>query len=271
VLIVDDHSRRIVDLNCDMGEGMPTDEQIYPFISSANIACGGHAGTADTMRRSVDLALQCGVAIGAHPSYPDKAGFGRTDILESAPGAADKPFSFDTLPATLTDQIETLRHICRQAGATLHHVKPHGALYNRAANDPAVSSIIAQAVAAIDPCLMIYGLSGSKTGPAAENAGLRYVNEVFADRTYQPDGGLTPRTAPNALIHDPITLLSQALTLVKHQQTRALNGAIILIRAETICLHGDGDDAATFASILRTTLERNGITIAAPHSTPPAL
>lgn len=254
----------LTDLNCDMGEGMPTDEQIYPFISSANIACGGHAGDTDTMRRSVDLALRHGVAIGAHPSYPDKSGFGRSDILESAPGAGDKPFSFHSLPDMLIAQIEALRHICRQAGAALHHVKPHGALYNRAAKDPFVSTVIAQAVAAIDPSIMIYGLSGSLTGPAAAKAGLGFASEVFADRTYQPDGSLTPRTAPNALIHDPMTMLSQALSLIKRQQTRALNGAIISIRAETICLHGDGDNAVTFASILRSELQRNGITISAP-------
>jgi UPF0271 protein len=247
-----------------MGEGMPTDQAIYPFISSANIACGGHAGDPDTMRRSVELALQNGVAVGAHPSYPDRAGFGRTDILETQPGAGDQPLPFNALLSNLTAQIAALQSICREMGTRLHHVKPHGALYNRAARDPAVCAITCDAVAAIDPSLKIYGLSGSLTREAAATAGLRFVNEVFADRTYRPDGSLTPRTEPNALIHDPATMMFQVLSMVKRQQVRTTTGTIIPIGAETICLHGDGDHAVKFARILRGELERIGITIAAP-------
>jgi len=140
-----------VDLNCDMGEGMPTDGSIFPFISSANIACGGHAGGPETMRRSVELALQNGVAAGAHPSYPDRDGFGRNDILESQPGAGDKALPFHTLLSMLTAQIGALQSICREMGTRLHHVKPHGALYNRAARDPAVSRIICAAVSPVRP------------------------------------------------------------------------------------------------------------------------
>jgi 5-oxoprolinase (ATP-hydrolysing) subunit A len=254
----------IVDLNCDMGEGMCTDEALFPLISSANIACGGHAGDTDTMRRGVELALLHGVAIGAHPSFPDPAGFGRTDILESRPGVGDKPFPFDALASTLMVQISTLGSICREFGVHLHHVKPHGALYNRAAGDPAVSTIVCQTVAAIDPSLIIYGLSGSETRAAAATAGLRFVDEVFADRTYRPDGSLTPRTEPHALIHDPVTMLSQVLTMVRHRQVRAISGTLIPIRTDSICLHGDGDHAVKFATILRGELERNGIQVAAP-------
>jgi UPF0271 protein len=247
-----------------MGEGMPTDEAIYPFISSANIACGGHAGDPDTKRRGVELTLQNGVAIGAHPSYPDRAGFGRTDILETQPGAGDRPLPFGALLSILTEQIAALQSICIEMGTRLHHVKPHGALYNRAARDPAVSAITCDAIAAIDPSLKIYGLSGSLTRAAAATAGLRFVNEVFADRTFRLDGSLTPRTEPNALIHDPATMMFQVLSMVKHQQVRITSGTIIAISAETICLHGDGDQAVKFASIIRGELDRHQITVAVP-------
>ena len=247
-----------------MGEGMPTDEAIYPFISSANIACGGHAGDPDTMRRGVELAFQNGVAVGAHPSYPDRAGFGRTDILETQPGAGDRPLPFGALLSILTEQIAALQSICIEMGTRLHHVKPHGALYNRAAGDPAVSAITCDAIAAIDPSLKIYGLSGSLTRAAAATAGLRFVNEVFADRTFRPDGSLTPRTEPNALIHDPATMMFQVLSMVKHQQVRTTSGTIIAISAETICLHGDGDQAVKFASIIRGELDRHQIIVAVP-------
>jgi UPF0271 protein len=260
VLTIDPHHLSTIDLNCDMGEGMSTDDEIFPFISSANIACGGHAGDSGTMRRSVQLALQSGVAIGAHPSYPDRAGFGRTDMLEPRPDAV----RLGTLLSDLTTQIAALYAVCQEMGARLHHVKAHGALYNRAARDPAVSRIICEAVIAIDPSIIIYGLSGGETLPAAGAAGLRFVNEVFADRTYRPDGSLTPRSEPFALIRDPATMLNQVLTMILRHQVRTPNGAIVPIAAETICLHGDGDDPIKFASIIRSALERHGITVAAP-------
>jgi UPF0271 protein len=238
-----------------MGEGMPSDEAIFPFISSANIACGGHTGDTDSMRRSVELALQSGVAIGAHPSYPDRAGFGRSDVPESR---------IATLLSDLTTQIAALQDICQKMGTRLHHVKPHGALYNRAARDPAISSIVCGAVIAIDPTLIIYGLSGSRTRQAAEAAGLRFVSEVLADRTYRPDGSLTPRSEPDALIRDPATMLNQALTMIRRHQVKAVGGAIIPITAETICLHGDGDDPVKFASIIRSALDHDEIIVAAP-------
>jgi UPF0271 protein len=249
-----------IDLNCDMGEGMPTDHAIYPLVSSANIACGGHAGDADTMRRSVEQALQYGVAIGAHPSYPDRAGFGRTDTLGPQPGVPE----LAGLLASLEKQIAALQSICQELGARLHHVKPHGALYNRAAGDPSVSAIVCKAIAAVDPTLIIYGLSGSQTRLAAEAAGLRFINEVFADRTYQPDGSLTPRSEPFALIHDPATMLNQVLTMLRRQQVRTATGVTIPITAETICLHGDGDDPVKFASIIRASLQQHEIAVAAP-------
>jgi 5-oxoprolinase (ATP-hydrolysing) subunit A len=244
-----------VDLNCDMGEGMAADHALYPLISSANIACGGHAGDPDTMRRSVELALQNGVAIGAHPSYPDREGFGRTDLPESRLGA---------LLTDLITQIAALRDICLELGGRLHHVKPHGALYNRAATDARISMLICEAVHAVDPSIIIYGLSGSETRLAAAAAGLRFVNEVFADRTYRADGRLTPRSEPFALIHDPVTMLNQVLTMIRRGEVKSVEGAVIPISAETICLHGDGDDPVKFASIIRSALDSNEIIVAAP-------
>ena len=161
-------------------------------------------------------------------------------------------------------QIAALRDICHESGARLHHVKPHGALYNRAATDPVVSTIICDAVRAIDPSLIIYGLSGSETGKAAAAAGLRFVNEVFADRTYCADGTLTPRSEPYALIHDPVTMLNQVLTMIRSRQVKSIEGAVIPITAETICLHGDGADPVKFASIIRSAMDSNEIIVAAP-------
>jgi UPF0271 protein len=264
VLTIDAHPPFSIDLNCDMGEGMPTDPLIYPMISSANIACGGHAGDIDTMRRSVELALQHDVAIGAHPSYPDKAGFGRSDILESRPGSADKPYPFNVLFDHLASQIAALISVCKEFGARLHHVKPHGALYNRAAKDPAVSKIICESISATDRSIIIYGLSGSLTSGIATTAGLRFVHEVFADRTYRSDGSLTPRSEPFSLIHDPATMLNQVLTMVRHGQVRTITGLPIPIAAESICLHGDGEDAVKFASIIRSALRQHEIAVHAP-------
>lgn len=247
-----------------MGEGMPTDASIYPLISSANIACGGHAGDPRTMRSSVRLALQFGVAIGAHPSYPERKDFGRTDILESHPGMGDRSFPFSALASHLKAQINGLQSVCEAAGTRLHHVKPHGALYNRAAKDARVSTIICETIAAIDPTIIIYGLSGSLTRGAAAASGLRFVNEVFADRTYRSDGTLTPRGEVNALIHDPAAMLEQVLLMVQQKKVLSSSGSSVPILAESVCLHGDGEHAVTFASTIRKELERHHITIAAP-------
>jgi UPF0271 protein len=244
-----------------MGEGMDTDAAIFPFISSANIACGGHAGDAGTMRQTVALALQHGVAIGAHPSYPDRAGFGRTDILESSLGKGDRPLRLDDLAGVLTGQLEQLQKIAEETGARLHHVKPHGALYNRAAKDAVVSGIICRVIKNFDPSLLLYGLSGSEMQRQATAFGLRFVSEVFADRTYQPDGSLTPRTAPHALIDQPETMVRQVLMMVREGKVRTGGGIDVPIAADTICLHGDGDHAVEFAVRIHGELERNGIAV----------
>ena len=244
-----------------MGEGMDTDAAIFPFISSANIACGGHAGDAGTMRQTVTLALQHGVAIGAHPSYPDRAGFGRTDGLESSPGKGDRPLRLEDLAGMLTDQLEQLQKIAEETGARLHHVKPHGALYNRAAKDVMVSGIICRVIKSFDPSLLLYGLSGSEMQRQATVFGLGFVSEVFADRTYQPDGSLTPRTAPDALIDDPAKMVQQVLMMVMEGRVIARGGVEVPISPDTICLHGDGEHAVEFAVRIRGELERNGIAV----------
>jgi UPF0271 protein len=247
-----------------MGEGMATDEAIFPFISSANIACGGHAGDTDSMRRSVGLALQYKVAIGAHPSYPDRTGFGRTDILETMPGRGDRTLRLSDLAQILADQLGQLQAICREAGTRLHHVKLHGALYNRAAKDHAVSEIICRVVAEADSSLLLYGLSGSGMRLQAVAAGLNFVSEVFADRTYLADGSLTPRTEPDALIHDSAFMTRQVLMMVNERRVRASDGTIVPIAADTICLHGDGEHAVEFAEAIRDSLDRHGMTVASP-------
>lgn len=245
-----------IDLNCDTGEGMDSDASIFPFISSANIACGGHAGDEDTMRRTVALALEHGVAVGVHPSYPDRENFGRIDIL-------GKTLGIDDLEGVLLEQLQRLQDICRAAGTRIRHVKPHGALYNRAAKDAVVASVITRAIAAFDPSMLLYGLSGSAMRRAADAAGIRFVSEVFADRTYQPDGSLTPRSQPDALIGDPRQAVEQVLRMTRQGNVMTFLGPVS-ISVETICLHGDGPHAVQFAGLIREALDAAGIRVAAP-------
>ncbi len=247
-----------------MGEGMSTDEAIFPFISSANIACGGHTGDIDTMRRTVELSLQHGVAIGAHPSYPDQVGFGRTDILETAPGKGDRRLQYSGLTDLFMDQLLRLQKICIESGTRLRHVKPHGALYNRAAKDAAVSEIICKAILAFDPLLLLYGLSGSEMKRQADAFGLAFVSEVFADRTYRADGSLTPRTEPFALIVDPAEATRQVIRMVREGRVVTGDGIDISIVADTVCLHGDGSHAEIFARQIREALFQNGISVSRP-------
>lgn len=246
-----------IDFNCDMGEGMSSDEDILPFVSSVNIACGFHAGDMDTMRRTVGLALKYDVAIGAHPSYPDKENFGRTDCW----GVSVDP---GNLAGIITDQLGLLQKICEQSGARIHHVKPHGALYNRAARDRVVSNIIGQAILAFDPMLILYGLSGSEMKYAADRCGLHFINEVFADRTYQEDGSLTPRTLPGALIDNPAAAAAQVLTMIEEGIVVSLSGKKIRLTAETLCIHGDSKEAARFALMIHSMLTKRGVFVRPP-------
>jgi 5-oxoprolinase (ATP-hydrolysing) subunit A len=242
-----------IDLNCDMGEGIGNDEQIMPFISSANIACGYHAGDDDIMKRTIELALQYNVAIGAHPSFNDRQNFGRTEIELSETALYD----------LITTQVALLQKIAAASGTRLHHVKPHGALYNMAAKDAEMSYTIAKAVKDIDDTLILYGLSNSHLIREAKKMNLQTASEVFADRTYQPDGSLTPRSQPNALITDEATSIQQVLQMALQQTVTAATGNVIQINAQTICLHGDGKHAVQFAARINQSLKQKGIAIKA--------
>lgn len=241
-----------VDLNCDMGEEVGDDAAILPYVTSANIACGAHAGSPATMRRTVRAALAHGVAIGAHPGFADRANFGRVAL----------PLTPDEAYALVRHQVEALDACARAEGATMTHVKPHGALYNMAAVDAALASAIARAVRAVDPALVLVGLSGSELVRAAEREGLAAASEVFADRTYQPDGTLTPRTRPDALVTSVDAAVAQALAFVRDGYVRATDGTLVPVRAGTICLHGDGPHAVAFARAIREGLAAAGVTVA---------
>jgi UPF0271 protein len=231
---------RVIDINCDMGEGMENEADLMPYISSANIACGYHAGDTDTMRQVITLCLQHNVHIGAHPSFSDRENFGRTAM--QLPGT----MLYDLISA----QLAILNNIVIACGAKLRHVKPHGALYNMASRDRLVARAIAQAVKDFDSGLTYVGLSGSIMIDEAKQLGLHAVNEVFADRTYQQDGSLTPRAAPNALLGDVDAVKKQVEKFVKDQRVKTVTGEEIPIIAETICIHGDGPYALEFAKAI---------------------
>ncbi|TMI96074.1 MAG: LamB/YcsF family protein [Bacteroidetes bacterium] len=240
-----------IDINCDMGEGVGNDEAIMPFISSANIACGYHAGDEGTMRHTIQLALQNNVAIGAHPSFFDKKNFGRVEM--NLP--ADEIYDLVIL------QLRTIDKIIKEEEAKLHHVKPHGALYNMAAKNPKIALAIAQAVKDFDDELILFVLSGSDSKNVPDELGLRTANEVFADRTYQDDGSLTPRSQANALIEDEEQAMGQALQMIKEKTVTTLTGKTISVVADTICIHGDGSHAVQFAKAINEKLKMEGVSI----------
>lgn len=241
------------DLNCDMGEGAGNDAALMPFISSANIACGFHAGDPATMRRTVALAKTHGVAIGAHPSFPDRENFGRAEMQCSAQQVYE----------WTKEQIALLNEVAVQEGVSLHHVKPHGALYNMAARDASLAAAIARAISDTDRGLILYGLSGSQLISEGKAAGLKTASEVFADRTYQNDGSLTPRKLPNALIATVEAAIGQALQMVLHKEVVPVNGKAISLAAETICIHGDGMHAVAFAKQINHSFQQHHIVIKA--------
>ncbi|NUO88779.1 MAG: 5-oxoprolinase subunit PxpA [Cupriavidus sp.] len=242
-----------IDLNADLGEGCGNDEALLALISSANIACGWHAGDAATMVQTVKWALAQGVAIGAHPSYPDRDNFGRTEMQRDP----------EHVYADVLYQIGALAAIVRAQGGVLHHVKPHGALYNQAVRDPALARAIVRAVRDFDADLVFFGLAGSQMIDVAKEAGLRVRQEVFADRGYNPDGTLVKRGTPGALHEDEEVALNQTLTMVREQRVRAIDGSWVPIQAETVCLHGDGAHALAFARRIRERLGAQGIAIRA--------
>ncbi|OAM92494.1 UPF0271 protein [Pelosinus fermentans] len=247
-----------VDLNCDLGESfgaytMGTDELILPFLTSANIACGFHAGDPHVMFSTVKLAIQNDVAIGAHPGLPDLIGFGRRNMDISAQEAYEM----------VVYQIGALYGFVKAAGGNMRHVKPHGALYNMAAKRSDLAEAIAEAVYKVNPDLILFGLSGSELVTAGEKIGLKTAHEVFADRTYQLDGTLTPRNQPGALITDQEQAVSQVIRMVKEGKVLSLQGRDIPIKADTVCIHGDGSHALAFARLIREILGKSQIDLQA--------
>jgi UPF0271 protein len=220
-----------------MGEGIGNDAAIMPWITSANIACGYHAGNEDTMHETIALARRYHVAVGAHPSYPDRDNFGRKEM----DGTPDEVYRW------VTEQIALLDRIAEEYGTVMEHVKPHGALYNVAAKNKEIARSIAQAVFDYNSNLVLFGLSGSHSISEARTLGLQTKNEVFADRTYQDDGSLTPRSQAHALIEEEEMAVAQALQMTKQGRVTSLSGKLVPIDAQTICIHGDGPHALRFA------------------------
>ncbi|GAB3200121.1 UPF0271 protein [Pontibacter aydingkolensis] len=246
------------DLNCDMGESfgaytLGNDEAILPFVTSANIACGYHAGDPLVMQKTVELALQHNVAIGAHPGLPDLVGFGRREMAVSPA----------EVYAMVVYQVGAMQAFVKAGGAVLHHVKPHGALYNMAAVNPALGRAIAEAMYKICPDAVLYGLAGSELIKAGKAIGLKTASEVFADRTYQQDGTLTSRKQPDALITDPELALKQVIRMIKEGKVRSQQGTDVSIKADTVCIHGDGAHALEFAKYIHETLNKEGIRLKA--------
>lgn len=248
-----------LDINCDMGEGfgaytMGDDLALLDHVTSANIACGFHAGDSPTMQRVVGAAIARGVQVGAHPSFPDLQGFGRRNMQVSPADAY----------AMVVYQVGALSGFARAAGGRLNHVKPHGALYNMAAKDRALADAVVRAVADVDPTLIFFGLAGSQMIAAAEALSLRAASEVFADRGYQDDGSLTPRGQPGAMIEE----VSQSLAQVRQMLTgsvRSVGGRDVPLRADTLCIHGDQPGVLEFARSLRSALQADGVVLEAPR------
>ena len=248
---------KTLDLNCDMGEGfgawkMGDDAALLDHVTSANIACGFHAGDPGTIHRTVELALEKGVAIGAHPSLPDLQGFGRRSMNVSAEEAYD----------LVLYQIGALAGFATACGGKLAHVKPHGALYNMAAKDARLARAIARAVRDFDAALVLFGLAGSELVRAGGQAGLKTANEVFADRTYQADGSLTPRTQPDAMIHDADAAIAQVRRMVGEGRVRSQQGSDVPVQPDTLCIHGDEPGAVDFAKRIRQALAADGVRVA---------
>jgi UPF0271 protein len=246
-----------VDLNCDMGESFGAytigcDAEVMASISSANVACGFHGGDPGVMRRTVQLAREAGVAVGAHPGLPDLAGFGRREMRVSPQEAEDM----------VVYQIGALAAIAGSEGVPLRHVKPHGALYNMAVRDRVLAEAIVRAVRAFDRPLILFALPGSELAAAGERAGLAVAIEGFADRAYEADGSLTPRSRAGSVIHESSEVVRRAVRMVVDGRVTAAGGSEIHMRVTTLCTHGDTPGAPDLIRGLRAGLERAGVTIA---------
>lgn len=247
-----------IDLNCDLGEGnklsLPaSDAEIMPLITSANIACGFHASNPLLMEQTVRLAIRHGVAVGAHPSYPDQQSFGRSEMTIHP----------EELRADLIYQIGALTAICRSLGVALHHVKVHGALYNRAAVDGETARTVAAAIRDITPEAYMVCLAGSQMTAAARELGVRFVEEVFADRAYAPDGTLVPRSCEGSVLHDPLLVAERLVRMVREKCVAAVDGSIVPLSFQTVCVHGDTPGSAALIRKIRRRLTVAGIRIAA--------
>jgi UPF0271 protein len=245
---------RTIDINSDLGEfadelHLESDRQVLNYVTSANIACGFHASDSLTMTKSVRMAKEAGVQIGAHPGFPDRENFGRLP-MEMSP---------EEVKAIVLYQAGALQAICKAEGTKLHHVKPHGALYNMAAKDEALALAIAEAVAETAEDLILFGLSGSLMEKAAKAKGVPFASEVFADRAYEDDGSLVSRSKPGAMIEDESLAISRMVRLMREGVVESINGKSIPLRADTICVHGDSPKALAFAKALREAMESLGV------------
>ena len=240
-----------IDLNADLGEGDAYDAELLRVVSSCNIACGGHAGDADSIATTMREAIANRVSVGAHPSYPDREGFGRRSGFLSG----------EPLREALRSQLANFRRVAEELGATITHVKPHGALYTDAVVDAGLADIIAGAVAEMPGKPPLVGQAGTELESAAREQGLRFVAEAFVDRSYQANGQLVPRSQPGAVHSDIASIQRQAVHLAMHGKVTALDGTTVSVRADTLCIHGDTPGAAAAARAVREALEKEGIEI----------
>ena len=246
-----------IDLNADLGEGDPYDAELLSIVSSCNIACGGHAGDEESMKTTIELALDNGVAIGAHPSYPDREGFGRRSGFMAA----------SVLAEPLREQLRNFNDVAAGLGAVVSHVKPHGALYNDAANDEALAEVVAETVADMPGHCALVGQPSSALERAAQAQGILFIAEAFVDRAYLADGRLVPRSESGAVYDDPEAMAAQAIALAVTQRVTSIDAQSIEVRADTLCIHGDTPNAPDAARAVRDALEARGVTIAVPDVT----
>ena len=248
----------VIDLNSDLGEGAGHDLEILDLVSSANIACGFHAGDAVSIFTTIQAAQERGVALGAHPSFPDRENFGRTEMT----------MPLAEVYASVAYQIGAFQGLARAAGGRMNHVKAHGALYNMAARDRALAEVIANAVFALDPKLILFAPSESELDYAATELGLQTASEVFADRNYLSDGSLVPRSRPDAFVRDPHEAAERIIRMLTDGKVTAVDGTEVSITASTVCVHGDNPEAVIFVRKLRERLEQEEVMIAAPEAAP---